>query len=444
MMYGFQIVVWGAGTRGKRLLSKLGRESILAFIDTNPALIGQCIETIPVISYEEYKEEYSDFCILISPLKEKEIIEKLVSDNIVQFFLYSQCPGELQDEISDLQEFRRYVTDKFSSGDYGIYGLSLYSVLLHHWIREDCNRNVCFYVNLQKDGKIADYLKRRIPDISIKDVSEVCRKEKRLLISVKENIEKVIEDEEIELLDAFNFSNRKNTSDVRIKQLKNFFAGKRGFIVGTGPSLRMQDLDLLYEKKQICFSMNGVFHAFDRTKWRPDVFVACDRKFIKEQDSVLEDLPIEIKLISDFGDTFWNKKRNTSMYCYHSYWGIFDDREPFFSEDCSKVVYEVGTVSYACIQFAVYMGIKEIYLLGMDFSITGQYKNKSNHFIENYYSKNSDTGQFYRNEQLLAFSAAKQYAEEHGIKIYNATRGGKLEVFERVDFDSLFEKESGI
>jgi hypothetical protein len=43
--------------------------------------------------------------------------------------------------------------------------------------------------------------------------------------------------------------------------------------------------------------------------------------------------------------------------------------------------------------------------------------------------------------QFLAYSAAKKFADENGIKIYNATRGGKLEVFERVDFDSLFPAE---
>ncbi|MBQ4379398.1 MAG: hypothetical protein II821_09430 [Treponema sp.] len=37
-----------------------------------------------------------------------------------------------------------------------------------------------------------------------------------------------------------------------------------------------------------------------------------------------------------------------------------------------------------------------------------------------------------------AFFAAKRYADEHGVRILNATRGGKIEVFERVDFDSLF------
>ena len=36
-----------------------------------------------------------------------------------------------------------------------------------------------------------------------------------------------------------------------------------------------------------------------------------------------------------------------------------------------------------------------------------------------------------------AYMAAREYVDSHGITIYNATRGGKLEVFERVDFDKL-------
>ena len=30
----------------------------------------------------------------------------------------------------------------------------------------------------------------------------------------------------------------------------------------------------------------------------------------------------------------------------------------------------------------------------------------------------------------------------HDIEILNATRGGKLEVFERVDFDALFQEQA--
>ena len=36
------------------------------------------------------------------------------------------------------------------------------------------------------------------------------------------------------------------------------------------------------------------------------------------------------------------------------------------------------------------------------------------------------------------FDSGKHYADKHGIKIYNATRGGKLEIFDRVDFDTIF------
>lgn len=41
-------------------------------------------------------------------------------------------------------------------------------------------------------------------------------------------------------------------------------------------------------------------------------------------------------------------------------------------------------------------------------------------------------------ELQAAFEAAEKLSGRCGMKIYNATRGGKLEAFERVDFDSLF------
>ena len=49
-------------------------------------------------------------------------------------------------------------------------------------------------------------------------------------------------------------------------------------------------------------------------------------------------------------------------------------------------------------------------------------------------------GSFYRDESLSAYRAAEEMSYKRGIRIYNATRGGKLETFERVDFDEIFEK----
>ena len=39
---------------------------------------------------------------------------------------------------------------------------------------------------------------------------------------------------------------------------------------------------------------------------------------------------------------------------------------------------------------------------------------------------------------IVAYEEAKRYGDEHGIQIFNATRGGMLEVFPRVNLDSIF------
>ena len=92
-----------------------------------------------------------------------------------------------------------------------------------------------------------------------------------------------------------------------------------------------------------------------------------------------------------------------------------------------------STVTISLIQIAVYMGFKEIYLLSCDCDYSGP----KQHFT--YYGMKSDSKA--GDIMILAYQAAKDYADSHGIKIYNATRGGKLEVFEREDFDSLFPSE---
>ena len=110
-----------------------------------------------------------------------------------------------------------------------------------------------------------------------------------------------------------------------------------------------------------------------------------------------------------------------------------EDYEYNFSDDLFLEVCDGNTVTYICLELAVYMGFKEIYLLGVDCDYSG----KKQHVI--------DTGDVVLNNpesrMIEAYKKAKEYADSHGIKIYNATRGGKLEVFERVDFDSLFPED---
>ena len=86
------------------------------------------------------------------------------------------------------------------------------------------------------------------------------------------------------------------------------------------------------------------------------------------------------------------------------------------------------------------MGCKEIYLLGVDCNFTG-----TNDHAFNYKMSNEGQNMFLEHgdeialRQQKAYKAAKDYADSHGIKIYNATRGGKLEVFERISLEEAIK-----
>lgn len=110
-----------------------------------------------------------------------------------------------------------------------------------------------------------------------------------------------------------------------------------------------------------------------------------------------------------------------------------------FSNDITKVIYSGYSVMYDTIQIAVYMGFKEIYLIGADFSYLNDPGQRGNHVYDDVANdRRKVAGRAYLDVSVNALVTARKYAELHGMKIYNATRGGKLEVFERKNLDEVF------
>lgn len=90
-------------------------------------------------------------------------------------------------------------------------------------------------------------------------------------------------------------------------------------------------------------------------------------------------------------------------------------------------------------QLAVYMGFSEIYLLGVDFNYSNNIYDPKNHFEGCDTAKNKiRLNQVYPEITLLAYESCRDFCRKHNVRIFNATRGGKLEVFERKSFDDLF------
>ena len=225
---------------------------------------------------------------------------------------------------------------------------------------------------------------------------------------------------------------KKTDNLERIKSLKNKHSGERCFIVGNGPSLTMEDLDLI--KNEDCFAANLIFRIFDKTAWRPKYYFVLDR--YADTGDALDSIQLEYMFI---GDYYWRVRgmNNPNAICVHSV-RSHSDNEIEFSEEISKVLIAHYTVTYAMIQTAVYMGYKEIYLLGMDHSYALTYDSKGN------VTEDKNPREVIANIEGMnkAYIGARDYAKSHGIKIINTTRGGRLEWFPRKSLEEILINEN--
>ena len=233
--------------------------------------------------------------------------------------------------------------------------------------------------------------------------------------------------------------------------LKNKHKGKRCFVIGNGPSLTAEDLELL--QGEITFAANRIFNLFDRVQWRPTYFFCADyalygadHREINKIDAELRFVPLERAL--EAGEvyseiTYYNRGAN----CIEIKDGrsVWSEKTLEFSENIEDIVCGGPTVMYDILQVAVYMGFSEIYLLGVDCNYKLEVlengaivKNdlEKDHFDEDYGKglKFTPTALYARRQ---VFQKVKEVCEHKGIIIKNATRGGKLEVFERVSLEEL-------
>lgn len=232
-----------------------------------------------------------------------------------------------------------------------------------------------------------------------------------------------------------------------IKTFKNKYKGKRCFIIGNGPSLAIDDLNKLVN--EYTFAANRIYNLLPKTVWRPTYYLSVDRDVMRNSWHELNKYELgELFLATEMSFEMSKFKGKATRIFLDNKFHInkYNDMSAYISEDVSKCFSDGYTVTFVAIQFAIFMGFKEIYLLGMDFNFSTMVdkngkkvvnKDVKDHFYEKRYKATVPC--FYDNN-LYAYNVAKKYADEHGIKIYNATRGGKLEVFERVDFDEIIKK----
>ena len=237
------------------------------------------------------------------------------------------------------------------------------------------------------------------------------------------------------------------SNDRRVATLKDKHRGRRCFIIGSGPSLKIADLDSL--KGEVTFACNKIYLAFGDTEWRPTYYSVVDVLVAENNKSAIGELSLfnifteNIRSFFQEESAIWIRELNNPI--------VDGDHKCRFSTNALEGVYGGWTVIYLQMQMAFYMGIREIYLLGMDFSFkvpkpTGETcpsgeilksQGEINHFHPEYRKSGETWTMPLLDLQYKAFLQAKKSMQSHGGQIFNASRSTKLDVFPLVKFDDI-------
>ncbi len=233
---------------------------------------------------------------------------------------------------------------------------------------------------------------------------------------------------------GFSKSNRN-----KLFSYKDIHKDKRCFIIANGPSLKYTDFNLL--KNEITFGMNRIYLMEKQNGFKPTYLACIDKK------SQLLQFTDDYKSRTGICFYPWELK---NILCKKDNFVFIKGRfSPKFSKNPARNRLGNGnTVTYACMQLVYFMGFKEVYLIGKDHSYATNEKagkgirstgKENNHFIKGYYEKGMNwDAPDYKSEEYV-YRLTREAFERNGRVIKDATINGKLEVFDKIDFFSLFK-----
>lgn len=403
--------LYGAGINCVGVVKFYGVENILGIIDSDKNKQGKKFEGIDIISLQQYIEEGNNAPIIITAYFQNASIKKILQCNgITNYYVSTYMQTGFYENVEEIIE-------KFNLIKY---------------------QRVCFVTkNPISELMFEECLKREYNLTFIYlDEEQIFLNENDIIFVTNEEEKNKSKKYPLELVKDINeiYSEKYAFKNPNLRKFKDIHKGKRCFIIGNGPSLRYEDLETLYLNNEICFAANRIFRAYDNTNWRPDYYLLIDYMLYELEKENIKDMS-GIRFIRHFYNVEgFYKDENL----YEMRGAYYVPGKPEFSWDIENGVYIGNSVIYDALQIAVYMGFKEIYFLGVDMT----FKNKSGDEIEHFYKDkkkdNLPVGNI--DEVILALEYARRVLDEQEIKLKNATRGGELEVLERVEFDSLFKK----
>ncbi len=229
---------------------------------------------------------------------------------------------------------------------------------------------------------------------------------------------------------------------ARLSALRGSQQGKRAFIIGNGPSLRHTDLTLL--RDEFTFGLNRIYLMFPELGFRTSCLVSVN-------DLVVEQCAHEFQSLDMPRFFSWRSRRfmpselkgsDVPTFLYTTY------ESPRFAQDARGRLWEGATVTYVALQLAFHMGFEQVVLVGVDhrFATQGEANrtvvsegDDPNHFSPGYFGRGFRWQLPDLETSEMAYAMAREAFKGAGRHVIDATVGGFLQVFPKVDYASLFE-----
>jgi hypothetical protein len=242
---------------------------------------------------------------------------------------------------------------------------------------------------------------------------------------------------------GFRFIKSQATA-IKLCKFKQAHKGNIGFLIGNGPSVRIEDLEKL--ANQVTFCCNRFHLAYKDMRFRPTYTFATDKQTIEDfGEGIVANSERKVFLA-------WNPEWGAKPKIKGNYILLRLVRGQFhFSENVALKVSPGGSTLIGAMQVGYYMGINKFVFYGIDHNypntnikkdakeIWRSARGEGNHFINDYRSGKPwcpPIPEF--TESCLV--ECDNFLRAKGGYLKNATRGGKLEVLERVNFDVLIKE----
>lgn len=253
-------------------------------------------------------------------------------------------------------------------------------------------------------------------------------------------------------------------NDLKRISSNSLMQNKTCFVIGNGPSLKLINHNRLVEED--VFVVNFFFNNSWFKKLKSVYYLFTDPAFFN--DCTKQRLSnLALKEISDLFNNKSIKKIIIPIQRKKQWLKQFDYNIPeekmryYYSSlefhsgklklpKTNQNFYKGQTVIINALLYAMSLGYNKIYLIGVDLTgFLAQYKNSPDiqeHSYEktdsqiDYIDMSSEDNEFnlkIHGKMFEEFKYLKNIAKSNRIEIFNATPGGALDVFERIDFEKI-------